>query len=86
MLLAAQPLVAIAKKEDIVFGGIITEVKSKFTKTGGADQRQSLTGFDVEADVVQDLVVVVRVFEADILEPDGTGAGLRGRASPSSTG
>ena len=26
--------VALAKKEDIVFGGIITEVKSKFTKTG----------------------------------------------------
>ena len=45
---------------------------------GGAHQRQTLAGLDVKADVVQDLVVVIRVLEADVVEPDGTGAGLQG--------
>ena len=45
---------------------------------GGAHQRQTLAGLDVKADVVQDLIVVIRVLEADVVEPDGTGAGLQG--------
>mgnify|MGYP000706986087 CR=1 FL=1 len=67
--------------EDAAAGHIVEAgdkvAQGRLAAAGGADQRQSLTGFDVEADVVQDLVVVVRVFEADILEPDGTGAGLQ---------
>ena len=45
---------------------------------GSAHQRQTLPGVDVQTDVVQHLVVVIRVLKADILEPDRAGAGLQG--------
>ena len=43
----------------------------------GADQRQPFARPDVQTDVVQDLVVVVRVLKADVFKPDVTGAGLQ---------
>ena len=65
---------------DVAAGHIIeagNEVaQRRLAAAGGADQSQPLAGLDVKADMMQNLVVVVRVFEADILEPDGTGAGL----------
>ena len=50
----------------------------RLAAAGRADQRQTLTGLDVKADVVEHLVVVVRVLEADVLEADGARAGLQG--------
>ena len=50
----------------------------RLAAAGRADQRQTLTGLDVKADVVEHLVVVVGVLEADVLEADGTRAGLQG--------
>ena len=45
---------------------------------GSAHQRQPLPGVDVQTDIVQHLVVVIRVLKADVLEPDRAGAGLQG--------
>ena len=45
---------------------------------GGADQSQPLACLDVQTDMVEHLVVVVRVLKADIVKADGTGAGLQG--------
>ena len=50
----------------------------RLAAAGRADQRQTLTGLDVKADMVEHLVVVVGVLEADVLEADGTRAGLQG--------
>ena len=44
---------------------------------GGTHQRQTRPGADVQADVVQHLVVVVRVLKAYLLEPYLAGAGLQ---------
>ena len=52
--------------------------QGRLAAAGGSDQRQTLSGPDVEADMVQHLVVVVGVLEADVLEPDGARAGLQG--------
>ena len=52
--------------------------QGRLAAAGGSDQRQTLPGPDVEADMVQHLVVVVGVLEADVLEPDGARAGLQG--------
>ena len=48
------------------------------TAAGGADQSQPLACLDVQTDMVEHLVVVVRVLKADIVKADGTGAGLQG--------
>ena len=42
-----------------------------------ADQRQPFARPDIQADVVQHLVVVVRVLKADVFKPDVTGTGLQ---------
>ena len=51
--------------------------QGSFTAAGGTHQRQTLSGADVQTDVVQHLVVVVRVLKAHLLEPDLAGAGLQ---------
>ena len=43
-----------------------------------AHQGQPLAGRDVDAHIAQHLVVVVRVLEADMVEPDGAGARFEG--------
>ena len=51
--------------------------QSGLAAAGSAHQCQPLPGVDVQTDIVQHLVVVIRVLKADVLEPDRAGAGLQ---------
>mgnify|MGYP006911853016 CR=1 FL=1 len=44
--------------------------KGRLAAAGRADQRQTLTGLDVKADMVEHLVVVVGVLKADVVKVD----------------
>ena len=73
---------------DVAVGHIVEAgdevAQSGLTAAGGADQSQPLACLDVQTDMVEHLVMVVRVLKADIVKADAPGPGCRGFASGAS--
>ena len=79
--LQGDPADVLPVNEDAAAGHLVKAgdqvAQGSFAAAGGTHQRQTLPGADVQADVVQHLVVVVRVLKAYLLEPYLAGAGLQ---------